>query len=133
MFRTISTESGRVPVDAERRVYHAQLLTFLAVLPSLMGLTTLVTAASMGDRELRAVLLAPSLAVAPAFAIAVLFLLAWWLLGRRHRAGVLLAAPLFAWMVYSDIVRASPSYPGIIFGAVGLIVAVRAWPAMRRT
>jgi uncharacterized membrane protein (GlpM family) len=124
----LATESE----ETERRIYHAQLITCLAVVPTFMGLASLFTGASMGNRELRALLLAHLLAVIAALAFGMLFVLAWWLMGRRQRAGVLLALALFGWMLVSDLTRFQQSYLGIAFAVVGLVVAARAWPAMQR-
>jgi hypothetical protein len=118
-----------------RRVYHAQLITCLAVVPTFMAIASLVTAASLGDRDLRSLLALHPLAFLVSFAIAMLFVLAWWLVGRRQRAGVILALALFGWMLVSALKPSNsshPSYFGVAFAVVGLVVAARAWPAMQR-
>ena len=129
MSESSTTESAA----AERRVYHAQLMTCLAVVPTFMGLAGLITAASFGNRDLRGLLFAHPLVFVIALTMAMLFVLAWWLLGRRHPGGAILALTLFAWMLISTLNRSNLSYLGIAFAVVGLIVAARAWPAMQRS
>jgi hypothetical protein len=126
------TESSPESEATERRVYHAQLITCLAVVPTFMALAGLVTGASLGDRDLRGMLASHPLAFIASFTIAMLFILAWWLLGRRQRAGVILAFVLFGWMLVSALTRSKQSYLGIAFALIGLVAAVRAWPAMER-
>lgn len=116
---------------AERRVYHAQLITCLAVVPTVMGLASALTAASLGNRDVRALLLAHPLGLLIALAITMLFVLAWWLIGRRHRAGAMLALTLFGWMLASSVRRPALSYLSIAFALAGLALVARAWPAMR--
>lgn len=112
--------------SAEHRVYHAQLITCVAIFPTLMGLASVLTAAVMGDRDMRAFLLAHPLTAAVAPAIALLFVLAFWLMGRRRRVAVVLAAALFAWMLISALDRAGISYASAALAVAGLVLAVRA-------
>jgi hypothetical protein len=109
-----------------------QLITCLAVVPTFMGLAALVTGSVLGDRDTRGLLFGQPLGFFVTFVIAMLFVLAWWLLGRRRRAGVLLASALFAWMLLSSVVRPNPSWLGAAFALLGLALASRAWPAMHR-
>jgi hypothetical protein len=117
--------------SAERRVYHAQLVTCIAVVPTFMGLTTVLTAGVFGDHAMRALFLAHPLGLLFALAIAMLFVFAWWLLGRRHRAGAVLALALFAWMLISSVRGTARSVVSIAFAAAGLVFVARAWPAMQ--
>ena len=116
---------------AERRVYLAQLITCLAVIPLFMRFATALTAASMGDREVRDALFAHPLNFAVIVAFGMLFVLAWWLLGRRHRAGAALAVALFGYILISSARAPTLSYYGIALALAGLLLVARAWPAMQ--
>jgi hypothetical protein len=116
---------------AERRIYHAQLVTCIAVLPRAMGLASVLTATLFGGHTVLGLIPFHPLSFIVGLGVLLLFMLAWWLLGRRERAGGLLGGILFVWMLVASLDRAHRAYPELTFALLGLVVVVRAWPVLR--
>jgi hypothetical protein len=116
---------------AERRIYHAQLVTCLAVIPTAMGLASVLTATLFGGHTVLGPIPFHPLSFLVGLGVLLLFLLAWWLLGQRERTGGLLGGVLFAWMLATSLNPARRSYLEVAFALVGLVVVVRAWPVLR--
>ena len=119
--------------SAERRIYHAQLITVLAVLPSVMSLTTLASAAVFGRHTVLGRIPIDPIGIALGVLLMSLFLLAWWLIGRRQRAGAMLGLALFFWMLAGSVRGGRMSFLNLPLAALGVILLVRAWPALRPT
>lgn len=124
----MSQATSELEERAERRVYHAQFICYLALIPVVMSFAATATAGAFGDRESRALPFTHPWALAIAIAYAGLLLLASWLLGRRQRAGAVLALLLFTLMLISSMSGGGVSVFSLLFSMAGIVLALRAWP-----
>lgn len=114
---------------AERRVYHARFICYLAVLPVAAGFAAVATAGAFGDRDSR-IALTHTPAILVGILYAGLFLLAAWLLDRRQRAGAVLGLVLFTAMLLSNLRSGGIALSNVVFAIAGIALIARAWPAM---
>ena len=115
----------------EHRIYYAQLVTCIAVLPAIIGMVMVVVGAIVGHLPGGMSFHPGVLAILAGLIVPCLFLVAAWLLGQRRLAGAVLTVVLFALTFMGGLARPRTSWLSVIFGAIGIGLGLRAALAIR--